>query len=81
MGRCRIVCQLFLPIKSLSLKPWQSPPVHVDQNDPDEQDKNAQRLLRRMLTVGISRFDPDPLAALQRANKRQTLAARKNRKG
>ena len=63
-------------IKSLSLKPWQSPPVHEDEDadEPDnaerESDTAARKLLRRMLRAGVSRFDPDPLAALERANRK-----------
>jgi hypothetical protein len=57
-------------IHALSLKPWQSPPCHADEDDPDEQDKKAQHLLRKMLAAGVSRFDPDPLAALERARRK-----------
>lgn len=57
-------------IESLSLKPWQEPPVNIDEDadEPDtaerEPDTAARKLLRRMLAAGVSRFDPDPLAAL-----------------
>jgi hypothetical protein len=52
-------------IDALSLKPWQSPPCSVDEDDPDERDRDAQKLLQRMLAAGVSRYDPDPLAALR----------------
>ena len=63
-------------IESLSLKPWQSPPVHVDENanEPNnparESDSAARRLLRQMLAAGVSRYDPDPLKALAGAKRR-----------
>ena len=64
-------------IESLGLKPWQSPPVHIDENadEPDnaerEPDTVGRKLLRQMLRAGVSRYEPDPLAALQQANKRR----------
>jgi hypothetical protein len=70
---CAYSCQ----ISALSLKPWQSPPCHIDENadEPDnpsrEPDTAARELLRQMLRAGVSRFEPDPLTALQRVNKRR----------
>jgi hypothetical protein len=59
-------------IHALHLKPWQSPPCSVDEDDPDEHDnKTAQKLLRLMLANGVSRFDPDPLAALKRRKRKK----------
>ena len=52
--------------QALNLKPWESPPCWVDEDDPDERDKAARALLSRMLTAGVSRYHPDPLAALGR---------------
>ena len=54
--------------RNLHLKPWQDPPSAVlddDKNDPD-----AVRLLNRMLKRGISRFHPDPMAALRESRRR-----------
>jgi hypothetical protein len=51
-------------IDSLHLRPWQEPPCCADENDPDERDKQAQRLLRRMLKAGLSRYELDPKTAL-----------------
>ena len=57
-------------IESLSLKPWQSPPCQIDEDadEPDnaerEPDTVGRKLLRQMLRAGVSRYDPDPLAAL-----------------
>jgi hypothetical protein len=61
-------------IESLSLKPWQSPPCHIDEdavpdNDDREPDTVGRKLLRQMLRAGVSRYEPDPIAALQRARR------------
>src|SRR5262245_12242055 len=58
---------------SLDLKPWQSPPCWIDDvvgdinagNDGIGGQYAAAKLLRRMLDLGISRFEPDPLARLK----------------
>jgi hypothetical protein len=63
-------------IDALNLKPWESPPCHADEDNSDPQDKAAQHLLRRMLTAGVSRFDPDPLAALRQASRRKRSATK-----
>ncbi|MGC2454720.1 MAG: hypothetical protein WA592_18355 [Pseudolabrys sp.] len=55
----------------LQLKPWQTAPCTI--SDPDnpgagrsehEGRAEAARLLKRMLAAGVSRWYPDPLAAL-----------------
>jgi hypothetical protein len=60
------ICQY----RALSLRPWQCSPSSVDENDPDERDTDAQKLLRQMLKAGVSRFEPDPLAALKARRRR-----------
>jgi hypothetical protein len=51
---------------SLKLKPWQTPPCFVaDENEPRVGEEEAAKLLRRMLRAGISRWHPDPMAALE----------------
>jgi hypothetical protein len=45
---------------SLGLKPWESPPCHGDPDGNGTEDK----LLRRMLAAGLSKWEPDPLGAL-----------------
>jgi hypothetical protein len=63
---------------ALHLKPWQSPPVWIEdlvgdiQAGPDGVGGQhaAARLLRRMLDAGLSRYEPDPLGALKRAKGR-----------
>jgi hypothetical protein len=42
---------------ALRLKPWQEPPCVVSEDGP-ERDHAAQKLVRRMLAVGVSRYDP-----------------------
>src|SRR5262249_53124986 len=56
-------------IGALHLKLWQEPPCVADEDDPDERDKQAERLLRRMLTAGLS----DPRTALAKKTKRRRL--------
>jgi hypothetical protein len=57
--------------KNLQLKPWETPPMWV--RDIDEalsappgpgRAHRAAELLKRMLACGLSRYEPDPLAAL-----------------
>lgn len=50
--------------KALRLKVWELPPCCVDPDD----GTRAAKLLRKMLAAGVSRFHPDPLAALEEAN-------------
>ena len=47
-------------VDSLNLLPHQSPPCGFIGNDPDAAD-----LLRRLLDAGLSRYEPDPIAALR----------------
>ena len=56
---------------ALNLKTWQEPPCVGDENDPNPRDPGAQKLLREMLQHHISRFEPDPLAALRQASRRK----------
>jgi hypothetical protein len=58
--------------RALLLRPWQSPPSEVDIGDEDTPTlpqggrRAAAMLLRRMLDNKLSRFEPDPVGALQR---------------
>jgi len=57
---------------ALKLRPWQEPPMHGDSTDGIDDFPNAGRaaaadLLRRLLAAGLSRFEPDPMKALARA--------------
>jgi hypothetical protein len=51
---------------ALRLRPWQEPPCVVSEDGP-ERDSVAQALLRKMLAAGVSRYEPDPLAATRSA--------------
>ena len=52
---------------ALRLRPWENPPCAIDEDDDDPRDAMGRKLLRRMLAAGLSRFEPDPLAALAEA--------------
>ena len=58
----------------LNLRPWQCwPPCAVDVDDNDKPGlehrgiRNSAALLRKMLSLGISRWHPDPIAAIEAA--------------
>jgi hypothetical protein len=55
-------------MRKLELKPHETPPCWVDPNNPDEDERGAVELVRRMLKAGISQYHPDPMAALKEAN-------------
>ena len=58
--------------RALATRPWELAPVSVDEDDPipDGDDHRrtgrAIKLLRRLLAAGLSRFEPQPLAALEK---------------
>jgi hypothetical protein len=54
---CAYCCQ----IDNLGLRPWQDPPMHAELS-PDQPD--ALTLLVKLVGAGLSRFEPDPVAAL-----------------
>jgi hypothetical protein len=54
-------CQM----ESLKLGQHINPPCWIHEDDTEEEDKDEQELLRRMLAAGLSRYEPDPLAALK----------------
>jgi len=58
-------CQM----RSLGLKPWQAPPCQCDGIISPENSYGGcveeVSLLQRMLKAGISRYEPEPLAALE----------------
>jgi hypothetical protein len=60
--------------RALQLKPWEFPPIWIDdisetlKEPSDSKDRHrAAKLLQRLLAGGLSRYEPDPLAALERA--------------
>jgi hypothetical protein len=54
----------YLQRQALELRPWDLPPCRADVDDDDA----AGHLLRRLLVAGLSRYDPDPLRALEAAS-------------
>jgi len=59
---------------ALHLKPWECwPPCRVEPDDTDRPSYERRgigqsaALLRRMLSLGVSKFDPDPVGAVTRA--------------
>jgi hypothetical protein len=50
---------------NLGLKPWQTPPLHLDLEGPTkEPDLATAELCRQMDRFGVSRLSPDPLSDL-----------------
>ena len=65
---------------ALDLMPWQSPPSHANLGalsepfgDPRAARESAE-LLRRLLDAGLSRFEPDPLGAIEEAEGKRRAA-------
>lgn len=62
---------------SLRLRPWQTPPGWLNENVKPEpgpshiSDLAAWKVLRAMLALGISRYHPDPLAAIAEARRKR----------
>ena len=55
--------------ETLRLRPWQSPPCDVAEDATSPREVAPAELLRRMLAAGVSRWHPDPLAALAKAGR------------
>ena len=53
---------------ALNLKPWESPPCDADEDNPRGRDRDAVRLLKRMLSHGVSRYDPTPVDSIEAKN-------------
>jgi hypothetical protein len=58
---------------ALHLKPWEHPPIWVGDPDDYPESPEAARLLRRMLKAGGSRYHPDPMSALEKAEKQVAI--------
>jgi hypothetical protein len=56
---------------ALSLAPWETPPCDADITSSDPA---AMQLLQRLLDAGLSKYEPDPVAALDLAEERDTRA-------
>jgi hypothetical protein len=53
--------------RSLHLDPWSLPPCHGDSDH--HHDPAARKLLEQKLVLGISRYEPDPMAAIEAVKK------------
>jgi hypothetical protein len=61
---------------SLHLKPWQPPPMWVDEDRPRDDHPSAGKvaaweLRRRLIAAGLSIYEPDPIRRLEAAAARQ----------
>jgi hypothetical protein len=59
--------------QTLHLKPWEVPPCWANEDDdPDnEWDRAGQKLLQKMLSAGVSRYEPDPMVALKSSRRKR----------
>ena len=62
--------------RNLGLSPWLRPPCEFDEDgDPHRQNRDCDnapiKLLKRMLSHGLSKWEPDPVNALNNAKKRK----------
>jgi len=56
--------------RSLHLMPWDLPPCCASEGDDSDIDAEAVKLLRKMLAAGVSRWHPDPMAAIEEAKRK-----------
>jgi hypothetical protein len=64
-------------VNALRLRPWEPPPCHINDADetlaqpeqPGDGKHAAARLLKQMLALGVSKWHPDPLAAIEQAKR------------
>ena len=68
-------CARHLQRKNLALRPWENVPMHGDIDQP-RRDQHAYELLQRLSSLGLSRYEPQPLAAIERATARQKAPAK-----
>ena len=68
VGRCQD--------RNLNLKPWECPPYQTRLVDEPSDDWGCRpgevALLKRMLRAGVSRFHPDPMAAIEAAEQAES---------
>jgi hypothetical protein len=53
-------------MRTLRLRPWEWPPCWVTVDD--DEHPEASKLLREMRAAGVSKYHPDPVAAVKKAN-------------
>ena len=65
---------------SLGLQPWQGPVFRASLRDLDKPfddprgERQAAELLQRLLKLGLSKFEPDPIGAILAAEAKRTPA-------
>jgi hypothetical protein len=63
-------CSYHRQMLSLRLRPWESPPIWIDPDNPDPTDPpEAVALCKRMLAAGVSLYHPDPIGACEEAER------------
>ena len=71
MGRRREILRKLCAVALPEFAPWQPAPCNIasalDESDPQRSYRAAALLLQRMLAAGVSRWHPNPLAALAEA--------------
>ena len=67
-------CSRHCQYQSLELLPWENPPMYGDIDRP-RLDQRAFDLLRKLLSLNLSRFEPHPLAAIAEAEAKRKEAA------
>jgi hypothetical protein len=73
-------CASLQQSEALQLRPWQQPPCDVDPDSTAPRQVEAVKLLRRMLAAGVSRWHPDPLAAVAEVERKRPSAANPDRR-
>ena len=80
---CAYCCQ----VESLQLKPWQVAPCEIPDDDDDlripvpdfQHYRIARDLKRKLIRAGLSKWEPDPIAALERTKSRKGFGAEPRR--
>ena len=52
-------------VRALGLKPWQPPPAYGHIPMANNEHADAAALLKRLFDAGLSRYEPDPIGALE----------------
>jgi hypothetical protein len=75
---CSVFCSYHYQRKTLRMKPWETPPMDIENAEvslllpPDHRGEHqAAQLLKKMQACGVSRFHPDPMAAIEAAKARR----------
>ncbi len=74
-------CAYHQQADALHVNPWESTPSWIDpdkineilKRGPDNREYGAARLLKLMLSYGLSQYDPMPLESIERAKQRKPV--------